>query len=427
MLGLLGVTFATATLFITPIILINEARRTPRLNVYELIRLAEGNHVATTATTFQRWQTTKPPAPSETDAELIIASLIAHALKKDDGAVRIHLDRDDRDNGPAYRRRLELYGDDYASYLQIDGAFLMAVKMSNGEWMIISHQTPPFLRYFGISALKITSLIILSFLFMYFASRIILPLEKLAKSASNIGGDLNISPVPVRGPTEIREAAMAFNQMRHQIDSLFKQRTTMLLAIAHDLRTPLARIKFQSRIGSDKSYEAIQDEIDHMQRLIGSTLQFAEGQAHRAHFEKLDFPSLIESCAENFTDAGFFVDFHCADGFTLIGDRLLLKRMIENIIDNSLKYGTKATVSVSKSDDRAIIEISDDGPGMTEDQMARVFEPFYRGDTSRSSGEGAGLGLAIVDLAVRAHKGQIILTSPISGGLSARVELPIGD
>ncbi|WP_239806747.1 ATP-binding protein [Croceicoccus hydrothermalis] len=336
------------------------------------------------------------------------------------------LDEDDRENGPEYEKRLALYGEEERSSLAIDGAFQVAVQRQDDRWLIISHESAPRLGYLRILALRVTLVGILVLICLWFASRIVRPLQNLAGAANRFAGSIEINSIPLEGPDEVRTVAAAFNRMNEQIVAYLTERTTMLLAIAHDLRMPLARIRFQNALGSPNACTSIGRDIGQMERMIGTMLQFAEGKGGRTEMDTLDLPSLADAVVQNLIDSGSDVEFEQTAPITLIGDQVLLKRMLENLIDNAVKYGGSARVVTEKEGSVVHVEVSDDGPGMTSEQIAWACEPFYRADSSRGSERGGtGLGLTIVEMVASVHGGSVNIQNRNTGGLAVRVTLPL--
>jgi signal transduction histidine kinase len=231
-----------------------------------------------------------------------------------------------------------------------------------------------------------------------------------------------IQPIEVRGPHELRTATVALNAMQERISGYIQERTTMIGAIAHDLRAPLSRLKFHVVNAPSSLRLQIEREIAEMEQLIDVTLAFVDEDTRVTSPTLVDLSSLVEAIADDFTDSGHDVKLDTMPQVTIDGDPVLLRRAFTNLIDNAIKYGGDATVSMSTSAEKAIVDIIDSGSGMAEDDLARAFEPFFRAERSRNRRTGGvGLGLAIVRTAILKHNGTVTLENHPGAGLRARV------
>lgn len=199
----------------------------------------------------------------------------------------------------------------------------------------------------------------------------------------------------------------------------------MLAAIAHDLRGPLMRMRFRLAAVPDEAQQPLLDELREMERLIRKTLDFIEHETRSSQFELVNLTTLVETVVDDYIDMERNVAAGEIQDVAVFGDAVMLKRTFVNLIDNALKYGESARVSVIRSNGLAHVEILDQGLGIPSDAQARVFEPFYRLDAARSpSAGGTGLGLAIVKSAVEAHGGTVTLGNLPQGGCRVCVTLP---
>lgn len=248
----------------------------------------------------------------------------------------------------------------------------------------------------------------------------------LARAARRLGVDVGAPPLPVRGPEEVREAAQAFNEMQGRVRALLTDRTQMLAAISHDLRTPITAIRLRAEfIEDDEERNRILAQLDEMEAMISATLAFLREDGGREEAKVVDIRALLETICDEMADAGRPV--HC-DGpadVTLRCRRVALKRALSNLIDNAVKYGGAAAVSLRARPDRLEIRIEDEGPGIPEAEMEKAFDPFYRIEASRNRQTGGfGLGLTVARSIARAHGGDIILENRRTGGLRVTVVLP---
>lgn len=202
----------------------------------------------------------------------------------------------------------------------------------------------------------------------------------------------------------------------------------MVAAIAHDLRTPLTRVRFRVDALPDDVRPKLEADIDQMDEMISSTLAFARDAAMPNQRVKLDLSSLVQTVFDQAEETGSAVKFKSNPGKHVVieGDPLSLKRLFTNLVDNALKYGKRAGGRMWVENGKAIIEIEDEGPGIPEAELQKVFEPFYRRESSRNRETGGtGLGLAVVRSIALAHGGDVVLQNRAKGGLIARVTLPI--
>jgi len=249
------------------------------------------------------------------------------------------------------------------------------------------------------------------------------PLVKLAKAAERFGKGDYVNDFRASGSLEIRKAAFEFDRMAKRINRHLNQRAEMLSGISHDLRTPLTRLKLQLAMLKQKDLsEKMSKDIDEMEKMLNDYLQFAKTQS-KENTSKINLLDLLNLIRNQFNK----------DKLTIAGENNIelevrpsaLKRSFENIIQNGLIYGNKVFVNILKGNNRVLITIEDDGPGVPEDQYKNVFKPFFRLDKSRSLNQsGVGLGLAIVEDIVNSHGGNIQLDKSRYGGLQVKISLP---
>lgn len=200
----------------------------------------------------------------------------------------------------------------------------------------------------------------------------------------------------------------------------------MVGAIAHDLRTPLTRLRFRIEAAPEELRGKMSSDLDEMEAMISATLAFVRDATQASHRTKLELSSLLESLVDELAETGKQARVDHAEKVVLEGDPISLKRMFANLIENAIKYGGQARVRVYADGPSAVVEIEDDGPGVPVAELERVFEPFYRREPSRSRETGGiGLGLAVVRTVARAHGGDAELQNRKGGGLTARVRLPL--
>ena len=253
------------------------------------------------------------------------------------------------------------------------------------------------------------------------------PLMQLAQAATDLGNDINHPPLKLSGASEIRQASAAFNAMQARVRQYIFQRTQMLAAITHDLQTPLTRMRLRlEKVGDPELRERLVDDLSAMQAMVREGLDLARSTDTTSEtMQKLDLDSLLASVCCDATDAGQKVQVEGNAGMALMGRPMALRRCFVNLIDNAVKYGHQARVLVEGFNGTARIRIRDKGPGIAQAELARVFEPFYRIESSRSrESGGTGLGLTIARNIAEQHGGSIALANVPEGGLEVTLILP---
>jgi signal transduction histidine kinase len=285
----------------------------------------------------------------------------------------------------------------------------------------------PFLGNGNGFILFLISIIIVSVLVsIWTARRIAAPIRDLANAAERLGVDLTAPPLAVRGPQELRATIQAVNRMQHRLQRFLEDRTQMLAAISHDLRAPLARLRLRAELVDDAEQQRkIFDDLDSMNGMIESTLAFARDDARQEPRTLVDLGVLVGDVCEDAGDTGDNVTYTGQRGIDVSCRPTLIRRAVANVIDNAVKYGGVARVSIVHGIDRVVIVVDDDGPGIPPEEHEKVFAPFYRREPARDPAKaGVGLGLSIARTVAREHGGDVTLRNRGNGGLSAFVELP---
>ena len=279
------------------------------------------------------------------------------------------------------------------------------------------------LRWLGWGALAVA----LSLLAAYFlVSRLNRPLRALASAAGAIGKGKIPDPVSESGPEEIRTLSHAFNQMSKDLARLDADRALILAGVSHDLRTPLSRLRLGIEMsGADPQLrDGMTADIEEMDRTINQFLDFARTDGGET-LQHADLAAIAAEVAEHYGRRGKSVatDFSRMPELPL--QVLSMRRVVLNLIDNALRYGEKeVSVAVHAEAGAAVLEVADRGPGIPASEAERLKQPFTRLEVARSDKGGAGLGLAIVERVVRAHRGSFELLAREGGGLVARIRLP---
>jgi signal transduction histidine kinase len=253
------------------------------------------------------------------------------------------------------------------------------------------------------------------------------PLGGLARAATALGGDINQPPLPESGPTEVRHAAAAFNLMQARIRSYVEERTEMLAAIAHDLQTPLTRLRLRlEKVTDENLRDKLVADLGAMQGMIREGLDLAMSFDTGGMMQRVDLDSLLSSVCADAIDSAQDVTLNGQTRASITAIPTALQRCLANLIDNAVKYGGYARVTTAREGNKAVIRVSDGGPGIPEAQMEKVFDPFYRIETSRSRETGGtGLGLTIARNIARKHGGTLVLRNALGGGLECTLTLPL--
>ena len=268
---------------------------------------------------------------------------------------------------------------------------------------------------------------ILLLLFSYFfMNKQIRPLKRLSIIAETFGRGLDAPELKATGASEIKQTANAFNQMRTRIKRFLKQRTDMLAGVSHDLRTPLTRMKLQlSLLKDEKAKKELELDISEMTAMLGSYVSFVRSEAPEP-IENININKLVQDIIKNIDLKKYKIKLVEQNIIKTSGRPIQLKRAVQNVIDNSLRYSDEINIEIISHDDGCILVIEDNGPGIPDQNYEDVFKPFFTLDPSRNKLKGeSGLGLSITRDIIRSHGGDIKLSKSSYGGLKSKIELPI--
>ena len=274
------------------------------------------------------------------------------------------------------------------------------------------------------------ALVFLPLVFFWAAWGLSRQLNNFARAARDFSLEGNYLPLPETGPEEIQQVARALNRMRDRIAGLLSDRTRMLSAIGHDLRTPITRLRLRAEFLEDERtrFDFLKD-LDRMNRMVNSALTYIRDGLDSEASVPVDLPALVRTVGDTFADLGEKVSYEGPEHLSVNARPDALVRAVENLTENALKYGAQAVLRTGREGpDRVFIEVEDDGVGIAADKREAMLEPFVRGDTSRSEQAGGfGLGLSITAGIARSHGGELQLTSGTMGGLLARLLLPAAE
>jgi signal transduction histidine kinase len=259
----------------------------------------------------------------------------------------------------------------------------------------------------------------------YGAKALSRPIRRMSEAAERLSENLDSPPLELIGPHEARQAAQTFNLMQQRIREQVQQRSRMLAAMSHDLRTPLSRLKLRvEQIDDPKLHGQMNQDLDDMIGMLNATLTYLNEQRTREAVQLFDVQALIESLTENAQDQGDQVQ-SSGECRPLLTQPMALRSCLSNLIDNALRYAGQARIDIQDHAQRLQVRVIDQGPGIAADQHEAVFEPFYRleGSRNRNSG-GIGMGLTIAREAASRMGGELLLEDTPGGGLTVLLDLP---
>lgn len=309
----------------------------------------------------------------------------------------------------------------------------IAAQLADGKWLNTVFAKPSFLVSNAFSTGYYVTLAITVAIFAgaswLVARHVSLPLRRLTRAAERLGRGEETEPLPEEGPDDIRLTVATFNRMQVRLHRFVEDRTRMLAAIGHDLRTPITSLRLRAEfVENSETREKLLATLDEMQAMAEAALAFARSEAAAEPTRNVDMPSLLESLCEDLGELGWDVKFENRNGERAAcacrADSL--RRALRNVIENAVRYGDRARVALLGGADGLEIWIEDDGPGIPPDDRERVFTPFVRLESSRNRATGGvGLGLSIARSILRGHGGDIVLEDSATGkGLRVKITIP---
>lgn len=313
------------------------------------------------------------------------------------------------------------------------GGFHASLRLPDGEWLNVRVEMPPprpwhsatFLAAFVVMTVAAVLLI------LWAVARLMRPVRLLAEAADRLGRDVNAPPLPEVGPSEVATAARAFNVMAGRIQRFVADRTQMLAAIGHDLRTPITRLRLRAEfLDDDEQRRKMLSDLDEMEQMIAATLTFARDDAAAEPATPIDLAALCRTVADEAADArpelAEAIAFDGPERLTVRARPIAMKRALANLVSNALAYGGAARLRLAAPEGGVVrLVVEDDGPGIPEAELEAVFVPFRRLEASRNRETGGtGLGLTIARNILRAHGGDVVLANRAEGGLRAVATLP---
>ncbi len=348
-----------------------------------------------------------------------------------DREVRLVIEDDDEpwerwwDGGERHRDRREGHPRRHGGHVP---TVLVSMRLATDGWLNMeSRLPPPVLRWTAPALTWLVMMgIAISAVVIVMVRRITRPMAALAAAAERAGRGEAIEPLPEAGPIDVRQTTAAFNRMHDRLQRFVRDRTQMLAAMSHDLRTPITTLRLRAEFIEDEETRVkILETLEEMQRMTEATLAFVREEAAAEPTRLVDLAALIESVVADLADLGHDVAFTPAERTVCRCRPSGVKRALRNLLENAVRYGQRARVALAEGDGAITIIVDDDGPGIPADAIERMFQPFVRLEESRSDETGGiGLGLAIARSIARSHGGDVALANRSEGGLRASLRLP---
>jgi signal transduction histidine kinase len=263
---------------------------------------------------------------------------------------------------------------------------------------------------------------------LWAARALAMPLSSFARAAEDFSLDGTAEPLPERGPEEIRSVARALNRMHQRIAGLMSDRTRMLAAISHDLRTPITRLRLRAEFIEDEGHrKRMLIDLDQMRSMLESVLSLLRNDRKVEAVTLVDIASTLQLIADQFGDMGHVVHYEGPASATAAARPDDLHRGVTNLVENAVRFGAEVTIRLDVSCTKLVIDVEDDGPGITDSRKQEMLEPFVRGDDARTMDDstGFGLGLSIAHAIALAHGGELSLHDRKPHGLIVRMQLPV--
>ena len=308
--------------------------------------------------------------------------------------------------------------------------FGFSMQLDERSWLNMVYAKPASLIQTtltpGYYAALVITVLIFAFVALFVARRISRPLRDLAKSAERLGRGEELEMLREEGPDDIRSTVAAFNRMQVRLRRFLQDRTRVLAAIGHDLRTPITSLRLRAEFIADvETRDKFNSTLDEMQGMAEAALSLSQSEAISEATRAVDLNALIESLCDDLADLGWHVQFRPDGRFPYPCRPASLRRALRNVIENAVRYGERARVQLRSLSECVEILVEDDGPGIPEADREKVFEPFVRLEASRNRDTGGvGLGLSIARSIIRHHGGDIVLSQRTPSGLSVHIRLP---
>jgi signal transduction histidine kinase len=381
----------------------------------------------------------RPSAANQVGPDDALAELedVVQARLADSGIADVHVERKNRDAVPAgappalpdadagpVERGLSSVEQRYHG----NDVYLASLQLEDGSWLNFAIPVPPAPTLWSLDTLLLAAATIALVLVAsgWAVRRLTAPYAVLGNAAERYGRDISVAPLPETGPREVRAAAHAFNLMQERLRRFVGDRDHLVAAISHDLRTPVTRLRLRAEFIEDACQRTrMLEDLDEIETMTQSVLSFASDTAQPERRETLDLISLLQSLTDDMPQVQLALAAGLPPRIAYPAQPVGLRRCVANLLNNAVKYGGGARVSLVLLPAEVRVSIDDDGPGIPEGEMERMFQPFQRLDRSRNRETGGtGLGLTTARTVAHAHGGEIVLANRAGGGLRAELVLP---
>jgi signal transduction histidine kinase len=307
-------------------------------------------------------------------------------------------------------------------------SILVQIRLDDGNWVSFDSQLQPEAWTWPYRALLsalvlLMAVVMLAIVGVRWVTR---PLKQFSMAAIELGKNIDRPPLPEKGPLEVVQAARALNGMQAKLSRYLHDRTRILAAMSHDLKTPITRLRLRAELLDDEPIRSkfIRD-LSELEDMVTDTLSFMRGLETTEPLKRLDINALLESLQDDATEGGQTIEINGQTTSPFLCRPQSIKRCLSNLIENAIKYGGVARVHVMQLPDSLHIVVSDDGPGVPAEELERLFDPFYRLEASRNRDHGGtGLGLTIARSIAEQHGGKLILKNGVTHGLECHLEFP---
>ena len=320
------------------------------------------------------------------------------------------------------------FGGGMHSFAQAGISFVSQIRLHDGMLVTVDARQAdqsagwPYRMLLSLAVL-LTAVVVLSLVAVRWATR---PLNALADAADELGRNIHRPPMDESGPIEVVRAARAFNTMQLRITAYLRERTSVLAAMSHDLKTPVTRLRLRAELLTDPELQLkFTRDLEELEAMVAATLDFLHGTAGSEAAQPVDMTALLETLQADLSETGSQISITGQALRPYVGQPTALKRCVRNLAENAVKYGKSVSIEVDDNEERLRILVRDEGPGIPPAELDRVFEPFYRveGSRNRDTG-GTGLGLTIAKSIAQSQGGELTLENRRGGGLEARLTLP---
>ncbi|WP_370270263.1 ATP-binding protein [Nioella sp.] len=304
----------------------------------------------------------------------------------------------------------------------------LSIALSGGRWLNVGtrFERPPIQwPLYSMMTFALSAGLLMLVVIWFVMTRLTGPLRRVSRAADSLGRGEDVAEIPLTGPTEVRDLARSFNRMQARLTRFVSERTRMLAALGHDLRTPLTNMRIRAEmVDDDETRDSIVASVEEMQGMVEATLTFARGLVGTEEPELVDLRHYLDDLCIAMPET---VALLGPEGCELRLRPNAMRRALRNLVENALRYGDVARLDWHVASGELVLTVDDDGPGIPEDQLDKVFDPFFRLERSRSLETGGhGLGLSIARTIIQSHGGEVSLANRPEGGLRATVRLPLG-